>query len=663
MFLQVSGIRDVPGPNFRHLKKNPMTWYLCLILAIICMAASVCTLFDRKRGRLRAGIAVLLMALSVLIIYVPIFFKLFDFPTALFGDVIHMLQVITLDAGYTEFYRDVLEGVRSPFMVRVYMTMLGLLHFAMPAVSILAAYNIFIHYYAFLRIWLINHKKRPLFIFSDCNQDSMALAKSIRANVRSCDLIFADRKDTEDHKEKIDSLYAVLYAASIQDLPISRRKDKDVYYFCMEKDDEDLNNALHLVERYEKRDKTIQKHTHIYVMTEQKDVDIMLDSTNKGLIDIHVVNVPERTAYRLLDEHPLYEHIRDGRITVLLAGLTPVNIALLKAICWCGQMGAFARPKIYAAGIRSEAVERSLRVDVPELFAGGFDITMFHAVDLFDLYQQIEAKAGDAGYVSVAMGDDSQTLDTACWLRRMFYRVDDTFTNAPPIFTLIQDHEKKSMVEQMKTPHTNPDKRVSYQLTPFGARPGILSYENLVHEPLEQLAKNVHMVYSSIFSENGEIDVEKELENYNRLEVNKRSNRANAMHIRYKLALIGLDYTDRPDAQEVDLSAYLTPERMEVMQRAEHDRWMAFLQTEGWIGASPEQVGSYRTAGLAPGSHKCDLMKMHPYIRDFEGLSELSETLEGKDTTVYDRDLIMRIPDILHDRWNISDIKYKIIKR
>ena len=80
-----------------------MTWYLCLILAIICMAASVCTLFDRKRGRLRAGIAVLLMALSVLIIYVPIFFKLFDFPTALFGDVIHMLQVITLDAGYVEY--------------------------------------------------------------------------------------------------------------------------------------------------------------------------------------------------------------------------------------------------------------------------------------------------------------------------------------------------------------------------------------------------------------------------------------------------------------------------------------------------------------------------------------------------------------------------------
>ncbi|MCR5006815.1 MAG: hypothetical protein K6A77_13025, partial [Clostridiales bacterium] len=466
-----------------------MIWYLCLILAVACMAASVCVLFDRARGKLRAGIAMLLMALAVLIIYIPAFFGQYDPATALFGDVINMLQVITLDAGYIEHHDVIMEGIRSPFMGRVYMTVLGLLHFAMPAVSILAAYNIFIHYYATLRIWYINRRKRPLFILSDCNADSMALAKSIRESIKFCDMIFADRTETEDYEEEIDELHAVLYAASIQDIPISRRKGKDVYYFCMEEDDEDLNNALHLIMRYEGKDKELQKHTHIYILSEQKDVDVMLDSTNKGLIDVNVINVTERTAYRLLDEHPLYDHIRDGRITVLLAGLTPVHIALLKAICWCGQMGDYARPKIYAAGVGSEEIEQQLRREAPDLFTGAFDITFLHGSDLSDLYQKIEAQAMEARYVSVAMGDDIRTLETAIWLRRCFYREDKTFTNAPPIFTLIQDHEKEAMVGQLQTPHTNPQKRVSYGLVPFGDRKRILSFEALVHEPLNDLAK------------------------------------------------------------------------------------------------------------------------------------------------------------------------------
>lgn len=34
--------------------------------------------------------------------------------------------------------------------------------------------------------------------------------------------------------------------------------------------------------------------------------------------------------------------------------------------------------------------------------------------------------------------------------------------------------------------------------------------------------------------------------------------------------------------------------------------------------------------------------------------------LEGKDTTVYDEELILRIPDILGDKWNVAGKKYKI---
>ena len=134
------------------------------------------------------------------------------------------------------------------------------------------------------------------------------------------------------------------------------------------------------------------------------------------------------------------------------------------------------------------------------------------------------------------------------------------------------------------------------------------------------------------------------------------------MHIRYKLRMLGLDYTTDPDAEEVRLEDYLTPERLEALTRAEHDRCMAFLESEGWIPASLDEVKAYQASGISAGRHNCPLLKMHPYICPFEELSARSAALGLGDSTTYDRELIHRIPDILHDRWGVSGVYYKIIK-
>lgn len=639
-----------------------MIWYLCLVLAIIMIVGSIQVLLDRSKGKLRAGLTVCGMAIATFIIYIPVFFQKYDFLAAIFGNTINVLQVISLDADYSEYYEMIMSGIQLEPAARLYIVTMGMLHLLMPALSILAAYSIFIHYYAGLQIMFMNRRSRPLYVFSDCNDDSIYLAKSIREKIKKCDLLFADRRETEEFEDRVDSLHAILYHGSIQDLRISRKKNKEVYYFCMEEDDEDLNNALHLIEYYADRDKSEQKKTHIYVLSEQKDVDIMLDSTNKGMTNVEIINIPERVAYYLLDEHPLFEQIQDKKLTILLAGLGSVNTELLKAIAWCGQMGAYAHLKIYVIGVHLEAIAQRLRYYCPDLFTDQFDLQIIDTAHEKEMFEQVRANCMDARYISVDMGDDSKSLEVSLELRRLLYLADDTFTNAPPIYTLISDVEKKSMVAALKTPDTRYSRRVSYNIIPYGDRKTVLSYDNLIQEPLDRLAKNVHLVYTDIFSD-GPINVEEALEQYNLLEVNKRSNRANAMHIRYKLALLGLDYTDKDAVQEVDLNDYLTEENLEVLTRAEHDRWMAFYQSDGWTTASLEQVKAYQASGLSAGRHNCALMKMHPYICDFDDLQVTSDALGLPDSTVYDRDLITRIPDILHDKWNISDRKYKIIKR
>ena len=107
---------------------------------------------------------------------------------------------------------------------------------------------------------------------------------------------------------------------------------------------------------------------------------------------------------------------------------------------------------------------------------------------------------------------------------------------------------------------------------------------------------------------------------------------------------------------------YYTDEYMETLARAEHDRWMAFLETEGWIPSSHDDVYAYRASDISKGRHNCPLLKMHPYICGYDDLKDLSLDLEGKDTTIYDKALILKIPDILADKWKVSGKQYRIVK-
>jgi len=122
-----------------------------------------------------------------------------------------------------------------------------------------------------------------------------------------------------------------------------------------------------------------------------------------------------------------------------------------------------------------------------------------------------------------------------------------------------------------------------------------------------------------------------------------------------------MDYSDKEELSSVEMSDYYTEDYLERLSISEHDRWMAFLETEGWIPATKEDVYAYRESGISKGRHNCPILKMHPYICEYENLKDLSMDLEGKDTTVYDEELILRIPDILGDKWNVAGKKFTII--
>ncbi len=635
-----------------------MIWIICAIISVLLISFSVRAYLDKASGSLRVIFVVLCLSCAVYTVYLPVFLSAYDFVSGLIGNLINVLRVISIDADVMEYYEIICSGIHNSILANLYMVLLGVLHLAIPIVFALTAITVLFRCFSSIQLFLASKRKKPLFIFSEVNERSLCLAKSLKEIM--CDVVFANSTIDSLNNERDNTLGFIFKEESIAELNLKCKKGKEIYFFCIsENEDSSLSYTLQLIEKYSEFKPTEQERIHIFQFAKYDDFSVFIDSANKGMLDIQCVNEYEMLLYNLLDKYPLFKYAKD-KIHILLYGLSEVNITALRTIAWCGQLGGFSL-KISVVGLNIQRQIDDLKVRVPGLFTERYDIVFYDHSSENEAINTISENCLDATYVMVSEPTDNETMNRGIILRRLFYRLSPSFDSCPPIFCYIKEASKFNIVKNLATAESNPKRKMSYDLTPFGSLEEVYTYKNLVDSDLEKLAKNVHLAYEEIFSQ-GQIDLHEALKRYNIFEVNKRANRANALHIRYKLNLLGLDYTDMSEGESVNINEFYTEEYLELLSISEHDRWMAFLETEGWIPSTKEEVYSYRASGISKGRHNCPILKMHPYICEYEKLEELSLDLEGKDTTVYDRELVLRIPDILGDKWNIAGKRYKITK-
>lgn len=637
-----------------------MIWIICAVLAVILIVLSVVSgLLKKKDGSLRMVAVLACLFAATFVIYIPIFFSSYDFLLALAGNLVNLIRIVTTDIGVTEFYETIAMETESVLLTRIYAGIAGLLHLVLPAVSALTAVKVLFGCFAYMRLALANRGKKPMYVFSEINERSVQLAKNLKK--QKCNVVFAGSAE-DTIMDGSDNRWGFIYKEEpISEIQIRSIKGKDIHFFCISEDeDASLSYCLQLIERFVGESEEDQSHIHIYQFSRHEDFSVYIDAADKGALDVRCFNEYELLVYDLLDKYPLMQYAKD-KIHILLYGLSEINVIALRAVCWCSQLSGYS-VKISAVGMGIAQKAEELKARFPGLFTHRYDIRIYDCAGEGEVADTISRECPDANYIIVCDDSDNATMEQGIMLRRLFYRLDPAFSNCPPIFCYIKEPSKFNILKNLTTAETNPKQKMNYQLTPFGSLQEIYTYEKLVDSDLEALAKNVHLAYEEIFSD-GEIDVKEALKRYNVFEVNKRSNRANALHIRYKLRMLGLDYTANPQAQEVAPEAYYTEAAIDRMARCEHDRWMAFLETEGWLPAEKEQVEAYRASDISKGRHNCPVLKMHPYICEYEKLKALSMDLEGKDTTVYDRELILRIPDILGDKWGATGKRYKIIGR
>lgn len=643
-------------------KCDPM-WYACAGVSVLMIFAALYIGLIKFNMRMRMLFVLLSCIVFAYVIYLPPFLKAYELIPALFGCLINVLQLITLDADYTAFYEVLNNEIGIEFFREFYYVLLGMIHVALPAVSALTAVTVIMKYFARLRIIALKRSGKTLHVFSSIKDESVTFARDIRRQFPRCEILFLDDKEKSNYSDLTQELHCKIIDEKIENIK-AYSKNRKVYYYCISKNEEDnLNSCLKIMANLEHEKREVQQNNFVYLFSSDSAAELIVDSLQKGSINIDIIDEHKIAAYNLVTKYPLINYANGDKISVMICGWSGVSEEVLKVVSWCGQLPGF-KLKISVIGKEIENYANDFIASHPGLFTERYNINFYSYLNDLEFYSLIKEHMLDSNYIVVSECDDDSkiTVERAVSLRRYFYKADPEFSNEPPIFAYIESSQKAKAVEVMQTAEAKAARRMHYNVTPFGMADEIYKFDSITESDLDILSKNVHLVYEDIFSD-GPIDVPNALERYNLFEVNKNANRANALHIRYKLLLLGLDYFNETDSEEVDFYEYLTDAALDKLTLAEHDRWMAFLESEGWEGASVEEVFAYQKSGISKGRHNCPLLLLHPYICPFENLKECSNSLGLNDSTIYDIELIKRIPDILYDKWNVSRKTFKIVKK
>lgn len=560
---------------------------LCLIVILLTLA--IYFLFFKKHKNLKFNIffafVSCIVSISILV------FPLLDFENIylkILGSIMYAMKCAGM-------------GQEIGILSKIdFGTMYGYAYFIVIIILFLAAplltVSFIIAYFEKLTTYikLAFSKNKKLYIFSDVNDKSLTIAKNIIKR-KSGTVVFANTK------EKLDiNIKSVKISKEITDVHINSKNDI-IFYMISENEEKNLNDTLKLIDKYKNRDKT-----KIYVINKSEEAPIILDSMDKGKVVVDVINEKERAIFNLLNDKPLFLNTIDNTISLLIVGCGNIGKEFLKDSVWCAMMPDY-KLKILIIDVNADKIKDNISVEMPELL-DNYDITFLNA-DIKSNISMKELKSKkDINYILVATGNEDKNVDISIMLRRFFLR---EFNREPIINLYVENEYKQKQISTLVN-----EKGYSYDLNAFGNIHYLYKKNSIIDSELERLAIQVHLSYDPE-------DVE--LHRYNLREYNKRSSRASALHIKYKLYSVLKDkFTDDMKENLKLFRNIYSPKIEKILIKNEHDRWMAYTRSIGYVYASLDEVAKY----YQKNKHYIHyLARMHPALVEFNELDNVSKKL------------------------------------
>lgn len=501
-----------------------------------------------------------------------------------------------------------------------------------PALTTRAVLSIFTDYFTGLRSRF--NMKDDLHIFSQLNEKSLSIAMDISRKGGNNKIVFTSvGKDAGFLADRARKINAMMTKKSIRSFKLNGHlTNKKLFLYFIET--EEKNNVKDAIDKYKKIN-GFKRDTVLYVFSTQESmervVDVCNDEKGAGHVRLEFFNEAQRTAYNLVFDHPIFNTENKRDVTnIMILGAGQYGLEIAKAISWCSQsLSKKYSIKIFDKQNKNENYIFPFKNIDSKLSEIGTELDVeFYHCDIFSQeFNKLRVKKAD--YIVVALGDDDELNFSAALLMQELYArekhasEDDSF-NEPKIITHIRDNVLKEIALALK----------DSSIIPYGSLGEIFTSANLSEWEIDKMASFIHAGYYCN-SKKGNKDksslglFEDGLKDYeHQNEVNKRSSRATAIHIKYKLFDLGIDFENGP--QKLYEGENKIKKEEKGLLVTEHNRWNVFQLLDGWDRCDGKS--------LEKGGHKDKKAKLHAYLNKFDELKDIATGIYGKPVNPIDAD-------------------------
>ncbi|MBO4939304.1 MAG: hypothetical protein J6C98_09975 [Oscillospiraceae bacterium] len=440
--------------------------------------------------------------------------------------------------------------------------------------------------------------RSDLYVFSELNERSLALASSIREGSRRSTIVFTEVFDQEEEnalelREMAKELKAICFRKDIVDINWDLHRDsRNVYLFAIgENEAENIEQSVKLVDHYGSK-----QNFRLFIFASGAESEMLFSAISGDGMRVRRIN-----PVRSLIDHSLYHtggeifrHAADDGnpeklISAVLIGMGQHGTEMLKALTWMCQMDGY-RLEINAFDKDPLALEK-LTLQCPELMAperngtreegeAHYHIAVHPGVDVSTMDFQRKIQAIDRiTYVFVALGNDSRNTQTAITMRMLSERKGIH----PYIQSILYSTSKKKILETVTDYRGH-----SYDIHFIGDLRSSYCTENIVDSQLYQVALQRHLKWGD----------EREFWAY---EFNFHSSIAAAIHLEMR-KVCGMPWAGKKESE-------LTDQERDALERLEHRRWNAYMRSEGYI-----------YSGSIEKSSRNDLAKLHNNLVPYDEL-------------------------------------------
>lgn len=684
-----------------------MIWKICFVLAIIFVLAGLAGfMVQRRKGKSEVrylGAGVFLGCISICF---PVMYISESAGFAFAMSVSQSIRMFVVDTGVADIL-EMLTEERLGSLLIPYKTAVSLLYLLAPVFTLSVVLRYFSN--SFERFRLFVRGGQDLYVFSDLNCRSLEIAAELRAMSAAkgdkAGIIFCESNDKDDLNTQLEAnareLNAVFVAGEMLRLRLANRKRNIAYFHISDNDEKNIDHTLQMIDnmtghsQWLKSGRLKQRNTAIYCYAAAEEAEILLDAKNKENLRVVLMNEIRDAVYEQLYRYPLYTGISAPeknmrtKVSVLIVGGGRTGVEFLKAAVWCGQMKDYY-PDIHLIDVKGNLIRKKLKEECPELFEerAGYQIDIHKANIFSEVTERYLDSIPDINYCVVCLGDDEDNIRAALWLKRYFYK--KSSQRQPVVSMHIKSSKKRAALWNLYE-NTRTKKRIYYDIVPFGSRKMYFGDQSDSAFIMEYLGLGVHAHYWRLNSGSSADERMYAIQNFYEKQSNRCSSIANGLHISYKLWELGLGIlrVPRDESSRIIFDKYISPVdfkeetkgKLQPFYNLEHDRWMAYVRTEGWQlatkgGGSLADIRSCYEEYCEVYKNQNYMMKLHPALVPLESDSPDQATLQEVDDMIVevnrerglkdyypdyvqsDVELINHIGDIVNGTWCGSEGVY-----